>query len=163
MVFTLDTLVINVACPINIMICWFCLTMTSQTLSIRYSCYIWWQYEKHKQMVCLLFFPRRQFFTFHTNHLQRRPFAWNVRCHILEQYLQMYLLIPIARFEKAGLYWICLVLPSFLPSVIPSVQLSEKVSSRFSQQLYRLQSWNLVHTYSVGLIFVCTGIRGKGS
>ena len=50
-----------------------------------------------------------------------------------------------------GLYWICLVLPSFCDchSVIPW-PFRWKFSPHFSPELWGQESWNLVHTWTVG-------------
>ena len=60
-----------------------------------------------------------------------------------------------------GLYWICLVLPSFCHSVIQSLRnlSNENFSSHFSQELWGLEDWNLVHMWTVGRCIVYTGIR----
>ena len=70
--------------------------------------------------------------------------------------------------KKWRLYWIYLVLPSFCHSVIlwfcHSVIQSfhnlwnENFSSHFSQELWGLKGWNLVHTWTVGRCIVYTRI-----
>ena len=55
--------------------------------------------------------------------------------------------------KKWGLNWICLVLPSFCNFS------NENFSSHFSQELWSLEVWNLVHMWTVGSCIVCTGIR----
>ena len=55
--------------------------------------------------------------------------------------------------KKPGLYWICPVLLSFLNLSI------ENFSSHFSQELWGLESWNLVHIWTMGGCIVYTRIR----
>ena len=63
--------------------------------------------------------------------------------------------------KKWGLYWICDICPSFCDSVILSFRnLSvEYFSSYFSQELWGLEGWNLVHIWTVGRCMVYTWIR----
>ena len=65
--------------------------------------------------------------------------------------------------KKWGLHWICLVLSVILSlchSVIQSFHnlSNEKNSSHFSKELWGLEDWNLVHTWTVGRCIVYTGI-----
>ena len=57
--------------------------------------------------------------------------------------------------KKWGLYWICpvIVIPSFCNLS------NENFSSHFSQELWGLEGWNLVHTWTMGGCIVYTGIR----
>ena len=57
--------------------------------------------------------------------------------------------------KKWGLYWICPVLLWFCHSVTFQI----KIFVTLSQELWGLEGWNLVHTWTMGGCIMCTGIR----
>ena len=53
----------------------------------------------------------------------------------------------------------CLFVPLFLHFSFSTIFKQYKFSSHFSQQLWGIEDWNMVHTWSVGRCIVFTGIR----
>ena len=67
-------------------------------------------------------------------------------------YLSLYFFIYSPALKKWGLYWICLVLPSFCDC-------HSVIQSFCHSVTFQMKTWNLVHTWIVGRCIVHTGIR----